>query len=160
MARPRKRARAVVARRCGRRSCVRSAARAPMPRPTWARRQAAALALRVERQQRGPWRGRRNTAAAPSCHRRACGRSSARAPRSTRALRTASTVVGAPTSWSRGSGVGSLGSSCRWVGAQWGCRRDGGGEHVAEQRHERRRFRFKTRGVGQSSAPSRTRAPF
>lgn len=87
MARPRKRARAVVARRCGRRSCVRSAARAPMPRPTWARRQAAALALRVERQQRGPWRGRRNTAAAPSCHRRACGRSSARAPRSTRALR-------------------------------------------------------------------------
>ena len=67
---------------------------------------------------------------------------------------------GSPNLFSRGSGVGSLGSSCRWVGAQWGCRRDGGGEHVAEQRHERRRFRFKPRGVGQSSAPSRTRAPF
>ena len=160
MARPRKRARAVVARRCGRRSCVRSAARAPMPRPTWARRQAAALALRVERQQRGPWRGRRNTATAPSCHRRACGRSSARAPRSTRALRPRARwwepqLRGAvAAAWDR------WGSSCRWVGAQWGCRRDGGGEHVAEQRHERRRFRFKTRGVGQSSAPSRTRAPF
>jgi len=69
-------------------------------------------------------------------------------------IATASTVVGAPTSWSRGSGVGSLGSSCRWVGAQWGCRRDGGGEAVfalnpgalvrALRRRERgRRFDFR-----------------